>query len=236
MLVNLDIRYLDWLAAVYLSQDPVAIKEITEGYDLHSDNQKVFGLSSRLLAKKFLFRIIFGGTAFSFYKDSEFADANLNLDEWEQVIDRFYRKYKGMYEWHERIIQEAKKHNRLSIPTGRAWTFNMIRNKRGELEWPITTIKNYVVQGLEADLMMLTRVSLYNRIKHDKEVLMINSVHDSILIDCPLSKVEWVCNTMKSVLTDVPKNFKKLWKQEFNLPYRGEIKVGENWKDMTEIT
>src|SRR3990167_11300356 len=179
MLVNVDAKHLDWTAAVYLAQDKVGMKEIIKGFDLHTDNQKVFGLSSRLLAKKFLFRIIFGGTAFSFYKDSEFAEANMNLAEWEAVIEKFYRKYKGIHEWHERLIKEATTTKQLSIPTGRSWKFEMKRTKRGDLEWPITTIKNYVVQGLEADLMMLTRVSLFNRIKHDKEILMINSVHDS---------------------------------------------------------
>lgn len=234
ILVNVDAKHLDWTAAVYLAQDQVGIEEILKGFDLHTDNQRVFGLSSRLLAKKFLFRIIFGGTAFSFYKDSEFADANLNLGEWEDVIEKFYRKYKGIYDWHQRLIKEATTTKQLSIPTGRKWEFEMKHNYKGELEWPITTIKNYVVQGLEADLMMLTRVSLYNRIKHDKEVLMINSVHDSILIDCPDSKVDWVCQTIKSVFDDVPKNFKRLWKQEFNLPYRGEIQIGKDWKNMQE--
>lgn len=112
----------------------------------------------------------------------------------------------------------------------------MVRNYKGDLEWPITTIKNYPVQGLEADLMMLARVSLYNRIKHDKEILMINSVHDSILIDCPDSKVEWVCQTIASVFRDVPVNFKRLFKQEFNLPFRGECSIGKDWKNMEEVT
>lgn len=195
----------------------------------------MFELASRLLAKKFLFRIIFGGTAFSFYKDSEFADANLNLDEWERVIEKFYKKYKGIYAWHQRLIKTATTTKTLTIPTGRSWKFEMLKNKRGELEWPITTIKNYVVQGLEADLMMLTRVSLFNRVKHDPEILLINSVHDSILVDCPDSKVEFVCETIAAVFRDVPANFQRLWKVPFNLPYRGEVCVGKDWKDMKEV-
>ena len=83
--------------------------------------------------------------------------------------------------------------------------------------------------------MMLTRVSLFNRIKHDKEILMINSVHDSILIDCPDSKVDWVCKTIASVFEDVPKNFKRLWKVDFNLPYRGEISKGMDWMNMEDV-
>lgn len=235
MLVNVDAKHLDWTAAVYLAQDEVGIKEIEEGFDLHTDNQRAFQLPSRLIAKIFLFRIIFGGTAFSFYKDPDFAEAKYSLEQWEKVIERFYKKYKGIYDWHQRLVKTATTKRELTIPTGRKWKIQMVKNYKGELEWPITTIKNYPVQGLEADLMMLTRVSLYNRIKHDKEVLMVNSVHDSILIDCPDHKVDWVCETIGSVFRDVPKNFEKLWKVPFNLPYRGEIQIGKDWKHMEEV-
>ena len=145
-------------------------------------------------------------------------------------------KYNGIREYHKKIIDIATTTGTLSIPTGRCWTFQIYRNKRGDLEWPITTIKNYPVQGLEADLMMVARVSLYNRIKHDPSILLINSVHDSIVLDVPQDKVEWTINIIKKVFEDVPSNFKKLFKIEFNLPFRGEISVGNDWGNMEEIT
>lgn len=213
----------------------MGLEEIRRGFDLHTDNQRAFGLPSRLIAKIFLFRIIFGGTAFSFYKDPDFDEAKYSLAQWEGVIEKFYSKYKGIHAWHQRIVKEATTKKKLSIPTGRSWKFEMVKNYKGELEWPITQIKNYIVQGLEADMMMLTRVSLFNRIKHDKEVLMINSVHDSILIDCPTEKVEWVCETIASVFRDVPTNFERLWKVKFNIPFRGECMVGMDYENMTKV-
>jgi len=167
--------------------------------------------------------------------DPDFDECGFSISDWELVIERFYKKYKGVHAWHEQLIKTATTTRELSIPTGRKWAFSMVKNKKGELVWPVTTIKNYVVQGLEADLMALTRVSLYNRIKHDNEILMINSVHDSILIDCPDHKVQWVCDIIASVFEDVPMNFKRLWKQDFNLPYRGEIQIGNDWKNMEEV-
>jgi DNA polymerase I-like protein with 3'-5' exonuclease and polymerase domains len=144
-LVNVDAKHLDWTTAVFLSQDAVGIQEIKDGFDLHTDNQRVFGLPSRLIAKIFLFRIIFGGTAFSFYKDPDFDEAKYSLAQWEGVIEKFYAKYKGIYEWHQRIVKEATTKKKLSIPTGRSWRFEMVKNYKGELEWPITQIKNYIV-------------------------------------------------------------------------------------------
>ena len=56
MLVNADAKGLEWIAGTFLSQDKVAMEEIWSGMDQHSDNQKTFGLPSRLIAKVFVFR------------------------------------------------------------------------------------------------------------------------------------------------------------------------------------
>jgi hypothetical protein len=44
------------LGAVYLSKDKVWYEEIRNEVDQHTENQKAFGLPSRLIAKKFVFR------------------------------------------------------------------------------------------------------------------------------------------------------------------------------------
>lgn len=220
---------------MWLAQDEVGMEEIRNGIDLHTDNQRAFGLPSRLIAKIFLFRIIFGGTAYSFSKDSDFASCKLSTKGWESVIDKFYRKYSGIKKWHEELIRQATTTGFLTIPTGRSWKFEMQRNWKGELEWPITCIKNYPVQGLEADMMALARVSLYNRIKQYDDVLLINSVHDSILVDAPESRKDLVVGIIRSVFKDVPANFRKLFGVDFVLPFRGEISIGLDWKNMEEL-
>lgn len=234
-LINVDAKHLDWTAAVWLSQDKTGIEEIRNGFDLHTDNQRAFGLPSRLIAKVFLFRIIFGGTAFSFAKDNDFAECKLSVEQWETVIGKFYKKYDGIHLWHNKLVKEATTTGSLSIPTGRSWKFELVKDYKGDSKWPITNIKNYPVQGLEADLMSITRVSLYNRIKHDKDILLINTVHDSLLLDCPKSKADFVIETIRGVFKDVPANFRKLFGVEFNLPYRGEISIGDDWLNMETV-
>lgn len=237
MLINVDASHLDWTCAVYLAQDQKGMEEINGKFDIHTDNQKVFGLPSRLIAKIFLFRIIFGGTAFSFANDPDFDECRFNVKQWEEVIERFYTKYKGIREWHTALITQAQKTGIISIPTGRQWEFKPTPNSRtGEYKWPITTIKNYPVQGLEADLMALARVSLYNRIKKygNNRIKLVSTVHDSILLDVPSGEIGWTCRTIQSVFDDVPRNFSKFFGVDFNLPFRGEIKIGMDYLNMEE--
>jgi len=51
MLLQADAKQLEWVGATYFSQDQTALKEIWNEVDQHSDNQKRFGLPSRLVAK-----------------------------------------------------------------------------------------------------------------------------------------------------------------------------------------
>lgn len=49
-------KALEWVVGTFLSKDKVAFEEIWNKVDQHSLNQKAFGLPSRLIAKKFVFR------------------------------------------------------------------------------------------------------------------------------------------------------------------------------------
>ena len=93
MLLQADAKQLEWVGATYLSQDQVALKEIWGSVDQHADNQTRFGLPSRLVAKTFVFRLIYGGSAYSYANDPNFRDIG-NEKFWQGVIDQFYDKYK----------------------------------------------------------------------------------------------------------------------------------------------
>ena len=232
MLIQGDASALEWRCASFLSQDEVASKEIWNDVDQHSDNQNRFGLPSRLIAKTFVFRLIYGGSAYSYANDPNFAEVSKSEKFWDKVIEEFYLKYKGLHRWHIKLMQEATSTRKVCLPTGRIYEFEpTIRN--GQKVFPRTTILNYPVQGLGADLMTIARVSLFNRMKGKfKDAKLVNTVHDSIIIDCDDRHTDELSQMMLDVFEDVPKNFQKLFGVEFNLPMKAEVQIGNNWKDM----
>ena len=96
------------------------------------------------------------------------------------------------------------------------------------------TILNYPVQGLGADIMAIARVALHTRLKALQlpDVKLINTVHDSIIIDTPDEHTDVLSQMMLDVFEAVPRNFQRLFGVEFNLPMKAEVQVGQNWKDM----
>lgn len=81
--------------------------------------------------------------------------------------------------------------------------------------------------------MSIARVSAKRRLQN--KVLFVNTVHDSIVVDSPSEIVYDVCTVMEDVFVDVPKNFQRIFGKEFNLPMKGEVKFGPNWKDMEKF-
>ena len=55
-IVNCDVKSLELVVFAELADDPVMKQEIIDKADLHQNNQDMFGLPSRLVAKRFVFK------------------------------------------------------------------------------------------------------------------------------------------------------------------------------------
>jgi DNA polymerase I-like protein with 3'-5' exonuclease and polymerase domains len=64
---------------------------------------------------------------------------------------------------------------------------------------------------------------------------LIGTVHDSIVIDSPEHEIDTVVNMIQAVWKDLPLNFERLFRSNFNLPCKVEISVGRDWHNMTEL-
>lgn len=237
MIVNADGKALEWLAGTFLSKDQIAYKEIIEGVDQHTLNQEAFNLPSRLIAKTFVFRLIYGGSAYTYSNDPDFTHVSTSSKYWQEVIDKFKDKYKGWDKWWNSLIQEATLTGQVVNPyTFRIYDYEPKKGFNGDMKWPETTIKNYIVQGFGADLMALARVSFKNRFMKAKiDGYLVNTVHDSIVVDVDSKEVERVAVMFHEVFRDIPANFEKVFKQKFDLPVRAEVSYGSNMKELTEI-
>ena len=212
-----------------MSQDKTGIKEWEEKLDMHQYNKDAFNLPSRLIAKKFLFRWIYFGSAYAYANDSQFSEVSTKVSYWEDVIERYYSKYQGVHRLHLTLIDTAVRKGRIISPTGRNYFYRPYV-KRGELVWPKTQITNHINQGLGADLMSLTRVLLRRRLKEHRNLksVTITSIHDSIVVDCPTVEIPIVKKEIIETFNEVPRNFNELFKPKIplTLEFRGEFSCG----------
>lgn len=237
MLVNADIKGLEVSCAAFLSKDKVLTQELMNKEDIHADNQAQFNLPTRLIAKTLVFRILYGGTEYSFAQDPEFTGVSKKPEYWRNVILKFYTKYRGLHEWHDNLVDNVVLTGVYRSPIGREYKFKPYLTDRGDLKWPRTNILNYPVQGFGNDIMSIMRISLFNRIKRLQldSYKMIATVHDSILIDVPNDEVKQAVELINSVAADVPGNFYKVFGVKYELPFLVEIETGMDYLNMEKI-
>jgi DNA polymerase I-like protein with 3'-5' exonuclease and polymerase domains len=108
-----------------------------------------------------------------------------------------------------------------------------------------TKIKNYQNQGYATgDIVPLVlghvwrRMNQYNLERGNlNPVCIVNTVHDSIVFDCPNEVValDWA-ESAAAVMRDAPKLLKEVLGVEFTMPLNVEAEIGHNWLEMEEIT
>lgn len=236
MLVNADVKGLEVVAAAQLSGDEVLCQEIVDKVDIHESNRDRFQLGEgklgRLIAKIFKFRLIYGGQAYSYANDPDFMGVSTSEKFWQGVIDEYYAKYVGIKKWHDSLLLTAMQKGFIEIPSGRYFSFRPLPNGR----WPLTTIKNYPVQGFGADLVMLARIEFFKRLKASKlKADFICTVHDSLVVDTTEENVYNISCMLRDSIEAVPALCKEEWKYNFFLPLTCEVQAGPNKREMKDI-
>ena len=226
-ILEADFAQLEFRVAAFLSQDETAMKEIKEGFDVHSYTSKVITdagqPTSRQDSKQHTFAPLYGATGFGRTK----AEAT--------YYERFIEKYKGVASWHRKLAQQALNSNIIKIPSGREFRFNNVYRLKNNSITNFTQIKNYPVQSFAtADCVLLCLVYM-DKLLQDKKSCIVNTVHDSIVIDIHPNEIDDVIQIINKTNSNLKTLIDNKWNIDFNVPLLLEAKIGNNWLDTKDI-
>lgn len=214
----------------------VGISEVLSGEDIHSKNQIAFDLPTRTVAKIYLFSTIYRKSGWGFANDPDFMHVSTDPKFWDELHEKFYAKYKGINRCHNIWKDLVVAGKPLVGPLGQTWSISMKRDNYGNLKVPWTVLTNYPVQGTGAAIMMVARISAYNRLKKlGIPCDFVSTVHDSIVVDTKKQYVQDISNVFYEVFDDLPKNFKANFGYTWTVPLTCECKAGMNMKEMNKI-
>ena len=222
-----DFAQLEFRAAAFLSQDGVAIEEVSTGFDVHAYTAKVITdagqPTSRQEAKAHTFAPLYGATGYG-RTPAEAA-----------YYEHFNDKYQGVANWHKKLAKEALSTNKITTPSGREYAFpDVVRKARGRVSH-FTQIKNYPVQGFAtADIVPIALLHI-DTLLTGLQSCIVNTVHDSIVVDVHPDeerKVIDIINQTNEVLSEL---IASRWGVDFNVPLLLEAKIGPNWLDTKDV-
>lgn len=261
IIAEFDFSQLEVAALAEISNDSVLLKEVNNGVDIHTENAALWlkckpedvTKEQRKKAKIMTFQLQYGAGP---KKMSE--SLNIRGVEAAKFIGTFYDKYKGVNNFHAELAalrdsyQETLDKQTIGqeffvlplagwSPTGRLYTIPARLDKEKN-RWYIslTEMKNYPIQGFAtADVVPIVINMIYDRlIGFTFSAKLINTVHDSFVIDCHADEFGDVLRIVEQVFTQFPKYFYNLFDYKLKAVYNYDVKFGWNLseEDMKKLT
>ncbi len=226
-IMECDFAQLEFRVAAFLSQDSTAMQEIETGFDVHSYTAKVISdagqPTARQAAKEHTFAPLFGATG---YGRSKAVAA---------YYKHFNEKYQGVAKWHKQLGKEALRLFKIVNKSGRQYAFpDVVRRDNGSVSH-FTMIKNYPVQGFATGDIVPVVLLEFDRLLEHLQSCLVNTVHDSMVVDVHPDEVKKVLGIVKTVNSNLDNLIRDAYDVEMNVPLLLEAKIGNNWLDTVDI-
>jgi DNA polymerase I-like protein with 3'-5' exonuclease and polymerase domains len=226
-IMEADFAQLEFRTAAFLAQDEVAMAEIATGFDVHSYTAKVISdagqPTTRQEAKEHTFAPLFGATGYGRSKAEK------------AYYEEFVNKYEGIANWHKALTKEALRFNKITNVSGRQYAFPDIERLPSGRVTHLTMLKNYPVQGFATgDVVPLVLIELEARLEKLNSCI-VNSVHDSIVVDVHPEEKEYVIATIHTLNEDLNRLVEEAYGVIMNVPLLLEAKIGKNWLDTVDV-
>lgn len=263
IMVECDWRQLEVSVFGFLTQDPQLLIDLQEGIDIHRVlGASVYGCKPEEVTKEQrqdikpgTFLCIYGGSAAKFSKDF-----NVSIEFAKKFIESFYGRYPIAKIWQDNLVRKVAATKQLNgkittqgqlqhsgyldSVTGRRYWFNTTDSPEFLKEKGLFTsfnppeIKNYPVQGFAtADFHLIAMGHLWRKsLIHRDKFLLVNTVHDSILLDVKKEFLDFTCTFVKNELYYIKDIFKNRFNIDINVPIDIEFKIGNSWGELNDYT
>ena len=133
------------------------------------------------------------------------------------------------------MAKEAINSGYITTPSGRQFAFpDVVRKASGRVSH-FTQIKNYPVQSFAtADIVPIALLHI-EKLLDSMHSCVVNTVHDSIVVDVHPDEVDDVISIIKTGFINVKDSLLTRYNCELNVPLDFEIKKGNNWLDLSTV-
>jgi DNA polymerase-1 len=248
VLLSADYSQIELRILAHYSEDPVLLEAFQKGEDIHARTaQEVFGVGPlmqtaehRRAAKVINFGIIYGLSPFGLAQQ-----LGIEQKEAAQFIAAYFARYRGVKQWHDRLLDEVRRTQHTRTLFGRIRPIPEINSKMvAQRNFAERTALNTPLQGTAADLIKLAMIEIDRELSHRAiepsghrandsiaqspnrsitQSQMILQVHDELLFEVPEDSV----NALRALVKPAMENVHAL-----KVPLVVDIKVGPNWRDM----
>ena len=133
------------------------------------------------------------------------------------------------------MAKEALDTRKITTPSGREFAFPLVERRSNGSVTFFTQIKNFPVQSFAtADIVPVVLLDIEKQLD-TLQSCIVNTVHDSIVIDIHPTEEQDVINIIKNTNINLKDIVDKQFNINLNVPLELEAKIGYNWLDTKDI-
>jgi DNA polymerase-1 len=225
LLLSADYSQIELRVFAHYSEDPVLLRAFEREEDIHTRTAaEVFDLDPKMvapemrrMAKMINFGIIYGMGPVKLAKE-----LGISKKVAQVYLDSYFEKYKGVKNFKEKIISQARQNGYVStLLKRRRYLPNInsdIGNIRSEAE---RAAINTPIQGTAADLIKMAMINIAQRLKKENlRTKMLLQVHDELVFEVPQGELSSATKLIKDEMEGV---------YSLNTPLKVDINWGKNW-------
>ena len=227
LLLSADYSQIELRVFAHYSDDPVLLEAFQRGEDIHARTAaEVFDVDSRMvtpemrrMAKTINFGIIYGMGPIKLAKE-----LGISKKVAEAYLDNYYKRYRGVKNFKEKVISQAKHNGYVSTLLKRRRYLPNIANENGNLRGEAERAAiNTPIQGTAADLIKLAMIHIADKLKGEKlETKMLLQVHDELVFEVPQGELALANTLIKDEMEGV---------YPLKIPLKVDINWGKNWAE-----
>ncbi|NVO08652.1 MAG: DNA polymerase I [Bacteroidales bacterium] len=225
LILSADYSQIELRLMAHMSKDPSLLEAFHQGEDIHTATAaKIFKIplaevtrEQRSRAKTANFGMIYGISSFGLSQR-----LSISRTDAKELIDGYFNTYKGVKEYMENCIKNAR---------DKGWVSTIFDRKRylTDIKSNNATVRglaernaiNAPIQGSAADVIKLAMIKIHQELA-DKNLnsKMIIQVHDELVLEVYKPEIEQIKEIVKRSMTQVAK---------LSVPLDVEIGIGNNW-------
>jgi len=228
VLVNLDYSQIELRVCAHLSGDRRMRDAFHSGRDIHQEvGMRIFKTDKitkeqRALAKTVNFGVIYGITPSGLVRSLRKGGINISENEAEEYIKIFFKEYPGVKKYVERCISEVNKYGYIKNMFGRRRRFSLPIDKK-----VFNEVINFPIQSSASDIFMLGMIAVWDEFRNNEDVLFVNTVHDSLLLEIAEGKVKDYVKNMIHLMENVDVGL--------SVPLKVNAELGQRWGEMNPV-
>jgi len=226
-MLSADYSQVELRILAHVSGDRILIEAFDENEDIHTRTAaEVFQIAPetvtaelRRQAKAINFGIIYGMSPFGLSKQLDISQKMAKV-----YIDNYFERYRGVQDYIERTIVEAREKRRISTLLGRIRLLPDIHSPNSVVrQFAERTAINMPIQGTAADLIKVAMIRVDAELQRRRlNTRMLLSVHDELLFEVPPAETAEARELIRATMEGI-------W--QLKVPLKVNMAVGANWAE-----